>query len=277
MSDKKARKDCFIIMPISDPEGYPSGHFGHVYEDIIKPSCELSNYTAIRADDVKETNLIHTDILKKLIDAPLAICDLSTRNPNVLFELGIRQAFDKPVVLIQENETPKIFDISPLRVLTYSKEMKYHEVLAFHDELKGAIDATVKATADPENINSIVKLLALSAPANIPDLENGKESMLLGSLQAEMKEMRKMVEMSMMRNREVLHERSIGSVEYRRVSRVIDKLESSSYRNRVSESERQARLQMLGEEIKDLMMCCDEKSDHMHFRRLMERVHRAMS
>ena len=81
---------CFVIMPISDCEGYEPGHFLRVYEDIIKPAVERSGYTPQRADETKNSNLIQLDILKKLIDAPIAICDLSTRNPNVLFELGIR-------------------------------------------------------------------------------------------------------------------------------------------------------------------------------------------
>lgn len=123
---KKENKDCFVIMPIAECDGYEPDHFAHVYSDIIKPAVAKTEYTATRADEVKETNLIHLDILKKLIDAPIAICDLSTRNPNVLFELGIRQAFDKPVVLIQEKGTPKIFDIAPLRYLEYSKDMRYH-------------------------------------------------------------------------------------------------------------------------------------------------------
>ena len=134
------KNDCFIIMPIGDCDGYPSDHFHHVYHNIIKPSVESANFIPIRADEIKSTNLIHLEILKKLIEAPMAICDLSTRNPNVLFELGIRQAFDKPVVLIQEKGTPKIFDISPLRYLEYSKDMKYHEVLETQKELKKYID-----------------------------------------------------------------------------------------------------------------------------------------
>ena len=72
---------------------YEKGHFKHVYEDIIKPAVEKAGYVAIRADEVNATNLIHLDILKKLIDTPIAVCDLSTRNPNVLFELGIRQSY----------------------------------------------------------------------------------------------------------------------------------------------------------------------------------------
>lgn len=94
-------------MPIGDTDGYDKGHFTHVYDDIIKPAVELTEFTPRRADEVKETNFIHLDILTKLIEAPIAICDLSSRNPNVLFELGIRQAFDKPVVLIQKMELPK--------------------------------------------------------------------------------------------------------------------------------------------------------------------------
>lgn len=125
---KEISKDCFVIMPIADCDGYEKGHFTHVYNDIIKPAIEKTEFTAIRADEVKETNLIQI-FLKKLIDAPITVCDLSTRNPNMLFELGIRQAFDKPVVFIQEKGTSKIFDIAPLKYLENSKEVKYHEVL----------------------------------------------------------------------------------------------------------------------------------------------------
>ena len=116
-------------MPISDQEGYEKGQFTKVYEDIFKPACISSGYDPIRADEVKQTNLIHLDILQKLIASPMAICDLSSRNPNVLFELGLRQAFDKPTVLVQEVGTPKIFDIAPLRYTEYRKELRYREVL----------------------------------------------------------------------------------------------------------------------------------------------------
>ena len=158
-------------MPISDADGYEKGRFLRVYEDIVKPAVEAADFTSRRADEVKETNFIHLDILKKLIDAPIAICDLSSRNPNVLFELGIRQAFDKPVVLIQEKGTPKIFDIGPLRYLEYDKGMKYHEVLKTQSELTDAIIATKAAEGQQGNINSIVRLMALSNPTSIPTLE----------------------------------------------------------------------------------------------------------
>ncbi|MCW8932094.1 MAG: hypothetical protein OQL19_17915 [Gammaproteobacteria bacterium] len=54
-------------MPISDADGYGKGHFLRVYEDIIKPTIEKTEFTARRADEVKEINFIHLDILKQLI------------------------------------------------------------------------------------------------------------------------------------------------------------------------------------------------------------------
>ncbi len=274
MADAAKNKECFIVMPISDAEGYPQGHFKHVYDNIVAPSCEKAGYQAIRADDVKATNLIHLDILKKLIEAPIAICDLSSRNPNVLFELGIRQAFDRPVVLIQESGTPKIFDIAPLRYLEYSKEMKYHDVLRSQGELKDAIEATVAADLEAGNVNSIVKLLALNQPAKIPELKGNKEGLALGVLQAEMQELRKLMEISLHDRGRNTRRGSITALEFERISNTLEKLQSA---RRVPGAERMEQFHMLMRETEELMMRCDDKADHMHFRHLMDRIHRAAS
>jgi hypothetical protein len=273
MADTTNSKDCFIIMPISDVDGYPAGHFKHVYDNIVAPSCDMAGYQAVRADDVKATNLIHLDILKKLIEAPIAICDLSSRNPNVLFELGIRQAFDRPVVLIQENGTPKIFDIAPLRYLEYSKDMRYHEVLKSQGELKDAIEATVTAGGEAGNVNSIVKLLALSQAARIPELKGDKEGLALGVLRAEMQEMRKLMEISMFDRNRNSRRGSISAIEYERILNTLDKIQNSK---RVPAPERVDQLHALMRDAEELMMRCEEKADHIHFRHLYERIHRAM-
>lgn len=269
------QNECFVIMPIADMEGYPTGHFGHVYENIIKPSCEMANYIPVRADEVKETNLIHLDILKKLIEAPISICDLSSRNPNVLFELGIRQAFDKPVVLIQEKGTPKIFDIAPLRYLEYSKEMKYHEVLRIQNQLKESIQATANAESDESNINSIVKLLALNTPAILPDLKDKKESMALEYLQAEMRDMRKMLEVTMINGNVGKKGGSIVAYEYERISNDLSKLTGVRNKKLMTPQALHNSLDSLMKEVDELMRYCDQKADHMHFRRLMQRIDEA--
>lgn len=156
-------------MPIADQDGYSKGHFQRVYTDLIIPACTKSGFKAIRADDVKESNFIHLDILQKLLDCPMAVCDLSSSNPNVLFDLALRQAFDKPVALIQELGTKQIFDIAPLRYTEYRKERVYHEVLEDQSKIATSIQDTAEAFRTGKGINSIVKLLALSQPAKLPD------------------------------------------------------------------------------------------------------------
>lgn len=269
---KGENKNCFVIMPIADCDGYEKGHFAHVYDDIIKPAIDKTEFTAIRADEVKETNFIHLDILKKLIDAPIAVCDLSTRNPNVLFELGIRQAFDKPVVLIQEKGTPKIFDIAPLRYLEYSKEMKYHEVLESQKSLQEAIEATKAAEGDSGNINSIVKLMALSSPAIIPNLDNSnKEVLALDVMRSQMNDLKMMMEMMVHEGRKGISRRSsIAAIEY---ERIVNKLEKkSSLKMDIEQADRE--YTKLMRDTEEIMMNCGGELGHRMFKYLMDKIYR---
>jgi hypothetical protein len=196
--DSTDKPECFVIMPISDPEGYDTGHFRRVYEDLFVPACDKAGFCATRADQVRQTNLIHLDVLQKIINSPMALCDLSSRNPNVLFELGLRQAFDKPVVLVQEVGTPPIFDINPLRYTKYRKEMSYRQVIEDQQEISDAIKATKEDIGNSKSINSIVKLLSLTQPASLTNISEGdKDSALLhvimneiGNLRAEIKNTR---------------------------------------------------------------------------------------
>lgn len=269
---KGENKNCFVIMPIADCDGYEKGHFAHVYDDIIKPAIDKTEFTAIRADEVKETNFIHLDILKKLIDAPIAVCDLSTRNPNVLFELGIRQAFDKPVVLIQEKGTPKIFDIAPLRYLEYSKEMKYHEVLESQKSLQEAIEATKAAEGDSGNINSIVKLMALSSPAIIPNLDNSnKEVLALDVMRLQMNDLKMMMEMMVHEGRKGISRRSsIAAIEYERIVNKLDKI--SSLKMDIEQADRE--YTKLMRDTEEIMMNCGGELDHRMFKYLMDKIYR---
>lgn len=164
--------DCFIIMPIADHKDYKDGHFKRVYEDIFKPACVAAGYRPVRADDTKQANLIQLDILQKLLESPMAICDLSSRNPNVLFELGLRQAFDKPTILVQEVGTPRIFDINIFRFVEYRNGLDYRDVLADQRAIQEVLEETKKAVAEGKSVNSIIKLLSITNPASLQDTSN---------------------------------------------------------------------------------------------------------
>lgn len=159
-------KTCFVIMPISDVDGYPKGHFDRVYKHIIEPACRLVGYEPIRADETSKTNVIIVDILKNILACDMAICDLSARNPNVFYELGFRQAFNKKTVLMKDEKTNRPFDISAIRSFEYQSSLRIDLVNEAIEKLAKALTET-EVMAEEET-NSLLKLLAIDSPAKLP-------------------------------------------------------------------------------------------------------------
>lgn len=141
---ENTKDKCFIMMPISDQGDYPEGHFDKVYEQIISPAVREAGYEPYRVDENKICDSIIGKIFEAIHECPMAICDLSNRNPNVLYELGLRQAYDKPVVLIQDEKTERIFDVSGISTVSYKSTRIYEEVIEARKEIKEAILATQK-------------------------------------------------------------------------------------------------------------------------------------
>ena len=61
------------------------------------------------------------DIWRSICEARFIVADLTGRNPNVMYELGIAHTVGKEVILIhQSGEDPKFpFDISHMRIINY--------------------------------------------------------------------------------------------------------------------------------------------------------------
>ncbi|MHA0920573.1 hypothetical protein [Enterobacter cloacae] len=158
------KKKCFIIMPIADHADYPTGHFQRVYDYLIKPACDKAGLEAYRADDNKASDMIMLDILQQLVECDMAICDISSRNANVFFELGLRQAFNKKTILITDGLQNAPFDISGLRHVTYSPTLRVDTVAKEVPEITNMLIDTENL---PDNkVNSIVNLLQIK-PAKV--------------------------------------------------------------------------------------------------------------
>ena len=155
------KKKCFVMMPIADTEGYEIGHFNRVYEYIIKPAIVIAGFEPMRADEVNKANFIIIDILKQIVSSDIAICDLSSRNPNVLYELGIRQAFNLPVCLLKDNKTTRMFDIQGFRDVEYDEKLRIDNVQKTVEQLAKNIMNTYESKGD--DINSIIQLMGIKA------------------------------------------------------------------------------------------------------------------
>ncbi|MEO1815322.1 MAG: hypothetical protein ABGU93_07035 [Acetobacterium sp.] len=157
---------CFVIMPISDPDDYAEGHFKKIYDQIFCPAIKEAGFKPKRADDDSSCGMIQAQIIMDIVNAPMALCDLSTRNPNVLFELGLRQAFDLPVVLVQEEGTPRIFDIANFSTIDYRNKRIIDEV---EEDRKRITDGIKETKINTKGINSIIKLLRIEKATAIDE------------------------------------------------------------------------------------------------------------
>jgi hypothetical protein len=113
-----ANDACFVMMPFSEP-------IGGYYDDVYKPAIERAKLKADRADsDIYGTGQIVGQIWKGINSARVLLAELTGRNANVLYELGLAHALHKPVVLIcsKANEEDVPFDLRHVRVVYYDKD-----------------------------------------------------------------------------------------------------------------------------------------------------------
>lgn len=107
-------KFCFVLMPFSND-------FKNQWDMAFEPAIKNVGLTPFRGDALSfGTNMIMRDVTKYIYEAITIIADISGRNPNVMYELGLAHAAKKDVImLIQENEDIP-FDLTHIRYLKYN-------------------------------------------------------------------------------------------------------------------------------------------------------------
>jgi hypothetical protein len=107
-------RSCFLVMPFS----YAWSNDVH---RILAGACKALSVQAVRGDDVFTPTDILVDIWKSLNSADFVIADITGRNPNVLYELGIAHTLAKPVLIISRNAGDIPIDLSTRRVILYGQ------------------------------------------------------------------------------------------------------------------------------------------------------------
>jgi len=176
------KRTCFVVMPMSDVEGYAVGHWDRVYEELLEPACTQAGFTPDRADTRKATAIIMADVLVRLHKADMVLCDMSALRPNVMFELGLRQAFDLPVVIVHDGTLDRPFDLAALRDFTYDSSLRVDLVRG----ATAAFAAVIKETYEKRESGefSLVRLLEISkALPPKPASEDAMQRAILASIE----------------------------------------------------------------------------------------------
>ncbi len=136
MSEINSR--CFVIMPFSkSSEEHTEKYWTKHFNELLKPTIEELGVKAYRVEAIRED--IINKIITNLITSPIVLADLTDHNPNVFWELGVRQSFKHNTITIAEKGTPIPFDISAKATIFYNVNNK-EELTQFNVKLKAAIE-----------------------------------------------------------------------------------------------------------------------------------------
>jgi len=107
---EEAKTRCFVIMPFSQTsEHHTEEYWNNHYQAFLKPVIESHSLVPYRSSPLRGDIL--RQIITELVTAPLVIADLTDANPNVYWELGVRQSFKHGTITIAENDTTLPFDL----------------------------------------------------------------------------------------------------------------------------------------------------------------------
>lgn len=144
MADDK-QKRCFMITPLGEPESEIRKKADGVIDAVIKPVVESFGYALICPHKMNESGSITQQVIKAILKDDLVIVNLTGLNANVMYELAIRHAVNKPVITIVENSTKLPFDIYSERTI------KYEDNMSSVDKLKSELTAAIKKISESDN------------------------------------------------------------------------------------------------------------------------------
>jgi hypothetical protein len=151
---------CFVIMPFGNPEKDPehARKLDQIYSRWIKPTVENikvsdGKYIAChRADKEQRPDDIISHIIENLVTSDLVIADLTGKNANLFYELGVRHAVNNNTILIAEDLNDIPFDLRSLRTIVYKYDPEHML------DLKGSLeDAINEILQSPEKMDNPVR------------------------------------------------------------------------------------------------------------------------
>ncbi|WP_434503990.1 hypothetical protein [Prevotella sp.] len=177
---EESMDNCGIIMPISTIDGCNDKHWADV-NLIISEAIREAGFNPRIVSTSDDCSVIQKNIVQNIYDDKIVVCDVSGRNPNVMFELGMRLAFDKPTIIVIDDKTPYSFDTSVIDHISYPRNLDYYAIIEFKEKLTKKICATIESSKD-SNYSTFLKQFAKIKIAKIEDKEGTAEEELLSKM-----------------------------------------------------------------------------------------------
>lgn len=173
---------CGIVMPISPIDGCTAEHWSEVLS-ILRDVITNAGFEPNLVSDADDIGIIQKRIIQNLYSNEVVVCDVSCKNPNVMFELGIRLAFDKPTIIIKDELTDYTFDTSIIEHLSYPRDLRFTKILSFKENLKKKIQATYSKSQSDANYSTFLKNFGEYKIASLSSSEISTDKFILSSLE----------------------------------------------------------------------------------------------
>jgi len=136
------------------------------YRLLIKPVVEAKGLTCLRADEMLYSGTIDMHMYMELLNADVVIADISTANPNALYELGLRHALrPRTTIVISESKMAYPFDLNHIKITSYTHlgdAIDYEEVERFRKVLSDTLDDVLN---NAETDSPVYTFLELQPPS----------------------------------------------------------------------------------------------------------------
>lgn len=131
MSDKSLQ--AFAIMPFGEKTDVDGKQidFDAIYDQIIAPALEGPDMaraggpaiSCVRCDRIAQSGWVHRQMIEAIHRSDVVVVDLSTLNPNVFYELGVRHALKRSVtVLMCRAGTRTPFNLNGFKSIRYDAD-----------------------------------------------------------------------------------------------------------------------------------------------------------
>lgn len=107
---------CFVLMEFTSP-------YNEIYDTLIRPTVEQEGFRCLKSDDIFSTTSVIEDIWSNINKAILIIAEISSNNPNVMYELGICHTVGKNVMMITQKPDEIPFNFRHMRCYPYENDI----------------------------------------------------------------------------------------------------------------------------------------------------------